>query len=150
VVLPVPSPILFICAGNLCRSPFAEHYFRHRVAEAGIDTDCFSRGLIAMPGQHVPETALKIGQEFDVDMSQHISQPLLAPDLERAAMVLVMEKSHRQHLAKMRPAYIGKVFLLAQGADIRDPVGRSEQTFRDVYGQIAGHLDLWLQRFGVA
>jgi len=150
VVLPLPSPILFICAGNLCRSPFAEHYFRHKVTAAGIDTDCFSRGLIAMPGQHVPDTARKIGQEFDVDLSAHISQPLLAPDIERAAMVMVMEKSQRQQLAKIRPACIGKIFLLSQAADIPDPVGRSEATFRDVYGLIARHLDQWLHRFGVA
>ncbi|HXH72562.1 MAG TPA: hypothetical protein VNI58_07110 [Mariprofundaceae bacterium] len=145
------SPILFVCAGNLCRSPFAENYCRSRLAGAGIEAECFSRGLIAMPGRHVPDTALKIGKEFDVDLGSHISQPLLAPDLERAAMVLVMEKKQRQHLAKMRPAYIGKVFLLSQsGADIVDPMGQDEDSFRKVYGEIVDELDGWLQRFGVS
>ncbi|MES0372124.1 MAG: hypothetical protein ABUK11_07565 [Mariprofundaceae bacterium] len=141
-----------ICAGNLCRSPFAEVYMRKRFEEAGVEAECFSRGLLAFPGRKVPEMALKVAQEFDVDLSKHVSQTLLAPDLDRAAMVMVMELEQRQHLSKMRPAHIGKVMMLSQpggGAKISDPMGRSEQTFHRVYSEIAEYIDVWLQRFGV-
>jgi protein-tyrosine phosphatase len=148
----LPSPIMMICAGNMCRSPFAEHYMRLRLQQAGVAHECFSRGLLAMPGRKVPSTAQKIGLEFGVDMSSHVSQTLLAPDVDRAAMIMVMEAGQRQHLSKIRPASIGKVFLLSQplgGETIPDPMGRDEEYFRKVYGEITTMVDAWIKRFGV-
>ncbi|MFC1536930.1 hypothetical protein ACFL48_03915 [Pseudomonadota bacterium] len=147
-----PSPILLICAGNLCRSPFAEGYMRKRFEQAGVHAECFSRGLLAMPGQKVPELALRVAQEFGVDLSDHVSQTLLAPDLDRSALVMVMDPKQRQHLSKMRPAHIGKVIMLSQpngGQKISDPMGRSDETFRRVYGEIIEHVDAWMTRFGI-
>jgi len=149
----LPSPILMICAGNLCRSPFAEGYMRLRLEQAGVHAECFSRGLLFMAGRKVPEIAMKVAKEFGVDLSGHVSQTLLAPDMDRAAMVMVMEPEQRQHLSKMRPAHIGKVMMLSQpggGEKISDPMGRSEETFRKVYSEIAEYIDVWMQRFGVS
>ncbi len=148
----LPSPIMMVCAGNMCRSPFAEYYMRLRLEQAGVGGECFSRGLLMMPGRKVPDIAQKVGLEFGVDMSAHISQSLLAPDADRAAMILVMEPKQRQHLSKVRPTSIGKVFLLSQplGGDIiPDPMGKSDETFRTVYSDITQMVDAWLQRFGV-
>lgn len=148
----LPSPILFICTGNLCRSPFAEAYMRLQLEQAGAYAECFSRGLLAIPGRKVPEPALKVAREFGVDLSHHVSQTLLAPDLDRAMMVMVMEAGQRQHLSKMRPAHIGKVMMLSQpcgGVKIDDPMGSNEETFRRVYGEITEHVDAWIKRFGV-
>jgi len=148
----LPSPILMICAGNLCRSPFAEVYMRKRLEEASVNAECFSRGLLSMPGRKAPELALKVAKEFGVDLSGHVSQTLLAPDMDRAALVMVMEPGQRQHLSKMRPAHIGKVMMLSQphgGQKISDPMGRSEETFRRVYSEITEHVDAWMTRFGI-
>ncbi|MDQ6974393.1 MAG: hypothetical protein Q9M10_05870 [Mariprofundaceae bacterium] len=148
----LPSPIMMICAGNMCRSPFAEYYMRMRLQEADIEAECFSRGLLAMPGRKVPSIAYKVGMDFGVDMSAHISQTLLAPDVDRAALMMVMEQGQRQHLSKMRPTSIGKVFLLSHplgGKAIRDPMGKNEAYFHDVYEEITRMVDAWLQRFGI-
>jgi len=148
----LPSPIMMICAGNMCRSPFAEHYMRLRLQEAGVEAECFSRGLLAMPGRKVPSVAQKVALDFGVDMSAHVSQTLLAPDVDRAALIMVMEQGQRQHLSKMRPASIGKVFLLSQplgGKTVRDPMGKNEAYFHEVYTEITSMVDAWLERFGV-
>lgn len=148
----IPSPILMICAGNMCRSPFAEHYMRLRLEQAGVYAECFSRGLLAMAGRKVPEDAVKAAEEFGVDLSGHVSQPLLAPDLERAAIVMVMEPEQRQYLAKMRPSQIGKYMMLSQftgGEAVTDPMGQDEAFCKTVYRDIARHIDGWLARFGV-
>lgn len=148
----LPSPIMMICAGNMCRSPFAEYYMRQKLEQAGVEGECFSRGLLAMPGRKVPCTALKVGLEFDIDMQDHISQTLLAPDVDRAAMILVMEQGQRQHLSKMRPASIGKIFLLSQPSDgkrIADPMGKDEACFRKTYEEITMNIDAWMKRFGI-
>jgi len=148
----LPSPIMMICAGNMCRSPFAEYYMRQKLEQAGVEGECFSRGLLAMPGRKVPCTALKVGLEFDIDMQDHISQTLLAPDVDRAAMILVMEQGQRQHLSKMRPASIGKIFLLSQPSDgkrIADPMGKDKAYFRKTYEEITMNIDAWMKRFGI-
>lgn len=148
----LPTPIMMVCAGNLCRSPFAEHYMRMQLKKAGVAGECYSRGLLALPGSRVPELALQVAAEFDVDLRRHISQALLLPDLERAALVMVMEPVQRQHLGKLQPASIGKVMLLSQpggGGVIDDPMGKDEACFRRVYREIADLVDAWLARFGV-
>jgi protein-tyrosine phosphatase len=125
---------------------------RKRFEQAGVNAECFSRGLLSMPGQKVPELAVKIAEEFGVDLSDHISQALLAPDMDRAALVMVMESGQRQHLSKVRPAHIGKIMMLSQlngGQRISDPMGRSEETFRRVYTEITEYSDAWMTRFGI-
>jgi len=147
-----PSPILMVCAGNLCRSPFAEFYMRKRLEKAGVYAKVFSRGLLALPNQRAPKHGQQAAAEFDVDLSSHVSQPLLRTDLEQAAMVMVMEAEQRQHLAKMSPASIGKVFILSQmtdGKPIADPVGKDLTAFRNAYKVIATDVDAWLKRFGI-
>jgi protein-tyrosine phosphatase len=123
-----------------------------RFTQAGVNAECFSRGLLSMPGQKAPELAVKIAEEFDVDLSAHVSQALLAPDMDRAALVMVMESGQRQHLSKIRPAHIGKVMMLSQlngGRKISDPMGRSDETFRRVYAEITEYVDAWMVRFGI-
>ena len=142
-----------VCAGNLFRSPFAAGLMQARLAAAGSTAECYSRGLLAMPGQKPAASTLKIAGEFGVDLSQHISQTLLRPDIERAALVLVMTARQRQHLVRMSPPSVGKVFLLSQpidGTDIPDPVGKDEEVIRAVFAQIADNVDAWLARFGLA
>jgi len=148
----LPSPIMMICAGNMCRSPFAEYYMRMRLQKLDIHAECFSRGLLAMPGRKVPTMALKVGKDFGVDMSTHTSQTLLTPDINRAALIMVMEQDQRQHLSKMQPLSIGKVFLLSQplgGKKVDDPMGKDEAYFHNVYAEITQMVDAWLERFGV-
>ena len=148
----IPSPILMICAGNICRSPFAEAYLRKRFEDAGVYSKVFSRGLLALPNQRAPENGQLAAKEFDIDLSAHISQPLLGTGLDQAALVMVMEVEQRQHLAKMRPSCIGKVFLLSQMTDgnpIADPMGKDLEAFRSAYKVIATDVDAWAKRFGV-
>jgi len=125
---------------------------RQKFEQAGVEGECFSRGLLAMPGRKVPDLALQIGLEFGIDMQDHISQTLLAPDVDRTAMIMVMEQGQRQHLSKMRPTSIGKIFLLSQphgGKRIADPMGKDEDHFRKVYTEIALNVDAWAKRFGI-
>lgn len=146
----MPTPMMMVCAGNICRSPFAEFYMRKVLAEKCIEGEVFSRSLLMMQGKKVPEKGLKVALEFGVDMSTHMSNALLAPDMDRAGLVLVMEPDQRVHLMQKRPEHVGKVMLLSQpcgGKSIDDPMGRSEETFRRVYGEIATCVDTWVSRF---
>ncbi len=146
----IPTPIMMVCAGNICRSPFAEFYMRKQLQEKGIEAEVFSRGLLMIQGKKVSENGVKVGLEFGVDMRVHQSKALLAPDLDRAGLVLVMEQNQRSHLLKKRPEFIGKVMMLSQpcgGKAINDPMNQSEAIYRSVYSEIAECVDAWLTRF---
>lgn len=145
-----------ICAGNLCRSPFAAAYMQKRLTDASVDIEVYSRGLIALPGARPPLSAINAVKAHDINLTEHIAQPALGPDLDRAGIILVMETSHRQHIGKIKPAGIGKVFLLSHASrppltdtPIDDPMGKDEDCFQTVYELITQHADAWLQRFGI-
>lgn len=125
---------------------------RNRLQQAGHETECYSRGLIPMPGRKAPDTAVKVADEFGVDLSTHISQTVMRPDIERAGLVLAMEPTQRQHLIRMSPSSTGKIFILSQpdhGQAIPDPVGQDADAFRAVYDEISGYIEAWLHRFGI-
>jgi len=125
---------------------------RQQFEAAGVEAETFSRGLITLPKQRPPMEAQQAASEFNVDLASHVAQPLLGADLDRAGLVLVMDAGQRQHLSRLRPACIGKVFLLSQpsgGEPIADPMGRDIDDFRRIYTGIASHIDAWMRRFGI-
>ncbi|MDQ6972495.1 MAG: hypothetical protein Q9M30_07595 [Mariprofundaceae bacterium] len=147
------SPILVVCDGNLCRSPFAEACLSRALSDAGVYAEVFSRGLLDIGNHPVPEAALRVAGDFGIDLSAHRSVHISPEDVQRAALVMVMSERQRRHLGRLNPAGIGKVFLLSQaegGTDVPDPVGQSEAVFQQVYGEIRHLVDVWLQRFGLA
>jgi len=148
----LPSPILVVCQGNLCRSPFAEHLLQKKMREAGVYAEVFSRGLQNIGNQAVPDVVQRIAAEFDVDLSKHRSTLMLKEDLQHAALILVMSSRQRKFIGEISPMSIGKVFLLSQpngGDTVADPIGQSDDFFREIYSEIATHSDAWLQRFGI-
>jgi len=148
----LPSPVLVVCQGNLCRSPFAALLLEKKLRESGAYAEVFSRGLQNVGSQPVPEAALSAAREFDIDMANHRSTMILKQDLQHAAFVLVMSSRQRKFIGEISPMSIGKVFLLSQldgGDTVPDPIDQPVDVFREVYSEIKEHIDAWLQRFGV-
>jgi len=148
----LPSPILVVCTGNLCRSPFAEHVLRRKLENAGVYAEVFSRGLQDIGSQPVPDTAQLVAAEFGIDLSAHRSAPFSPQDIQRTALAWVMTSRQRKHIGQLNPTGIGKVFLLSQpddGIDITDPVGQPAEVFREVFLEISDYIDAWLPRFGI-
>ena len=148
----LPSPILMVCTGNVCRSPFAEAFMRQRLAELGAYAEVRSCGIQDIGSQPVPDTALRVAAEFGVDLSSHRSAAMTPAHLRQAALVLVMSERQRRFIARGLPTSIGKVFLLSQpdnGEDVPDPIGQSPDFFRETYAIIARLTEIWLERFGL-
>ncbi|MDQ6964560.1 MAG: hypothetical protein Q9M13_06530 [Mariprofundales bacterium] len=148
----LPSPVLMICSANICRSPFAECYFRSRLQQAGEFAEVYSRGIMEMHEQPVPDDGIAVAKEMGVNLSRHHSTKLEAADLDRAALVMIMEKQHRQYLLQMRPQCVGKIFFLSQptgGDEVPDPMAKGVDAFRLSYQVIARNIDAWLKSFGI-
>jgi protein-tyrosine phosphatase len=89
--------VMFVCLGNICRSPLAEGVFRKLVQEHGLE----SRFEIRSSGTgdwHVGQQADRrmraTALEYAVDLSTHCGAQLTHADLERFDHLLVMDKSN--------------------------------------------------------
>jgi len=142
--------ILFVCAGNLCRSFMAERIFRKQLKKRDLPhVQTESAGLLDLEGAAADPQALSILREKGIDGSRHRSRPLSADMVSRADMVLVMETAQREELLRRHPEAEGKVRLLKSfslhgdegSLDIEDPHGREPYHYRSCFAEIYFSLE---------
>jgi glycine hydroxymethyltransferase len=128
--------VLFVCTGNICRSPIAEGFFR-RLLGNRKDIEVASAGVHAVRGQPPSLYAVQVCEEEGVDISGLRSQPLTAPLIDRATHVFAMTGAHLETIHMLFPQGVEKSFLLREfeepgttvWRDVPDPIGLG----RDVY-----------------
>src|SRR5438105_3848124 len=135
--------ILFVCTGNVCRSPMAEGIFRQAVKGRG-NYRVLSAGLGAMEGQPPSAYAVQAVKELGIDISAQRSR-MLAPDLvQQADYIFGMTHSHIDTVMLLYPHAAEKTFLLREfdetldlfEKDISDPIGGSYETYLNCRDQI--------------
>lgn len=134
--------VLFVCTGNICRSPFAEAYAR----SFRLDIEAASAGTFAFPNRPATTEAIAAGRDFGVDLSDHRSQQLTAPMIEQADLVFAAAGEHTEEVRALMPT--APVALLdPDGRSITDPYGRSPEVYQEVFSEIrrAIHHRLQLQ-----
>jgi len=130
--------ILFVCTGNICRSPFAEGLLKRLAQKNGLDDlVADSAGLLALPGNSATGLAQKVAAEYDVDLSRHIAKSAKEDIVNRSDLILVMENSHVKNLLDAFPEAEDKVFLIRRFArfgskdrGIADPYGLNYDAYR--------------------
>ena len=99
--------VLFVCLGNICRSPTAEAVFRDLVqrqaAQLAIEVD--SAGTHAYHAGSAPdERAISAARRRGIDMSRLRARKVEAADFERFDLVLAMDEQNLQRLRQLAPA----------------------------------------------
>ncbi len=148
-----PSSLLFVCKGNICRSPFAEKLAIEMIGSHRENLSILSAGTEAQEGGLCPENAVIAAGEFGVDLKEHRSTRTTAGMMEDADIVFAMDASHFRTLRLRYPAYKNKVFLLplflprtetgnrhVLKYNILDPFGRGTNEFRLSYSAIQRSL----------
>jgi len=127
--------ILFVCAGNTCRSPMAAALARHALASRGSDQsdlDVESAGVGAIAGAPATEEAREALQRLGVQLGPHASRPISREQIDRAEAIYTMTAAQAAAVREMAPDTAERVFLLdPQGDDIPDPVGGSQAVYDD-------------------
>ena len=125
--------VLFICTGNICRSPMAEGLLRQM---SGGRVEVVSAGLGAGRGQQPSAHAIRVLKEEGIDISEIRSQPVSAHLLEKADHIFTMTRDHLDMLLLLFPEMAAKARLLhfdeaAKGgrADVTDPIGGTRETY---------------------
>ena len=135
------TSILFVCHGNVCRSPYAEAAFARALdRRAGVSVQVASAGFIG-PGRIPPETALAAAERRGLDLSDHRSR-LVTPEIIRAASVVVVMAADQA--AGIRFRYGRDVHVLMLG-DL-DPLPIATRTVTDPWGRSANEFDLVFDR----
>src|SRR5690349_7311671 len=135
--------ILFVCTGNVCRSPMAEGILRHALQGRG-DYRVLSAGLGAMEGQPPSPYAVQAVRELGIDISGQRSR-MVTPDLiHQADYVFGMTHSHIDTVMLLYPHAAEKTFMLREfdetldlfEKDISDPIGGSYDVYLSCRDQI--------------
>src|SRR3989338_4689842 len=97
--------ILFVCTGNVCRSPMAEGLMRHFIRQNGEEKNyrILSAGLSAASGQPASENTARALREIGVDVGAIRSQPLTVELVRDADAIFVMTHSHQRLLLSLYP-----------------------------------------------
>ncbi|HMP76819.1 MAG TPA: ribose 5-phosphate isomerase B [Kiritimatiellia bacterium] len=132
--------ILFVCTGNICRSPMAEAIFRHRLGDRPGWT-VGSAGVAAGRGLPASGEAVRALKEWGVDLSKHKSRPLTGALVDAADWIIVMTDGHAQVVKAVFPEAADRVRLLTdfgarRGGDVPDPIGQSLDVYRHTRDQI--------------
>ena len=98
--------VLFVCTGNICRSPTAEGVFRKLVADAGL-TDLIATDSAGTHGYHVgepPDRRMQAAaRRRGYDLSRLRARCVAREDFHRFDLVLAMDREHHEILAVLAP-----------------------------------------------
>jgi len=89
-----PRSFLFVCLGNICRSPYAERHLSLR--SEGL-LAAVSAGFIG-PGRHPPENAISVARSRGIDHSDHVSQILTRDVVEAADVIFIFDRHNARRV----------------------------------------------------
>lgn len=118
--------VLFVCLGNICRSPTAEGVFRSYVKRAGLDKKITidSAGTADWHTGKAPDSrTIKAAAKRGYDLSSLKARQAVSEDFQRFDLILAMDKSNLENLQKIRPADAKAelaLYLPRMGLDIQE------------------------------
>lgn len=143
-----PARVIFVCAGNVCRSPYAER----RAQQLGLRA--FSYGLAAGRDDPPPRAAVEAAAKRGVDLSQHRSRPFDRAEVDAGDLLLVMEPGMLHATRRVLRSDSRDVSLLGLYNEPRgrvpyipDPFGLPDSVFALVFAMIDECVEYLTNRF---
>lgn len=139
------TSVLFVCLGNICRSPLAEGSFAHLVKRAGLQTQITydSAGNGAWHEGNPPDPrAVAIAAKSNIDISNQKSRPIQTSDFTKFDLILCMDHENMDRVEQIRPVHTTAtidLFLthaLGINTAIPDPYYGGNDGFERVFTQI--------------
>ncbi|MFN2589115.1 MAG: low molecular weight protein arginine phosphatase [Actinomycetota bacterium] len=154
--------IVFVCTGNICRSPMAEAMLRHELAARGCaDVEVSSCGTWGLADQPATADAVSTLGGRGIDLASHRSRGLDVAEIESADLVVAMTSVHVREIARAVPDALPKVRLMKElveldpardagvpgllaatrppsrrGLDVDDPMGLPARAYDRAAGEI--------------
>jgi protein-tyrosine-phosphatase len=134
--------VLFVCTGNICRSPLAQVLLQRALAERSVvDVEVSSAGTGAWDGAPASEGAYLVALERGLDLSQHRARLLTRELVETSDLVFTMARHHRARVQELGGDE--QVFVLGEyagrageDAEVGDPFGGDLDVYRDTFAEL--------------
>ena len=147
---PEKTGVLFLCLGNICRSPLAEGIFIHRAAERGV-IDRFLVDSAGTGGWHAGERpdprSVAVARRHGVDLPGRARKLVGDDDGQRFDLVLAMDAQNARDAVEMGVPE-SRVRLMRSfdptadaGAEVPDPYYGGDRGFDDVYDMLVRACD---------
>ncbi len=142
--------VLFVCLGNICRSPMAHGILRDKAEKANIDVEIESAGTSGFHlGEPADSRAISMLQSKGIDILDLRSRLFIAADFDTFDYIFTMDSSNQLDLLNIRkdmghPNYPQLVMNLSyptENISVPDPYYGGATGFEDVYKMLDGSLD---------
>jgi protein-tyrosine phosphatase len=140
--MPAPS-ILFVCLGNICRSPLAEGIYRHLTEAASEKPLIASAGIGGWHVGNPPDRrSIKVAAAKGIDIARQRAQQVRPADFFDFELVVAMDKSNLARLQTlMPPSATARLHLFSELAfgtlqDVPDPYHGDLADFEAVYSML--------------
>jgi protein-tyrosine phosphatase len=146
--------VLFVCHGNICRSPLAEVYFQSLVEKDGRRMMVRSAGLETTPGKPAHDKAKAVALEHRLSLEEHATTQVHVDLLDKSDLIVVMEIGQKYRIQRLYPRAKGKVVLLGRfdsvgSLEIADPYSGTSEDFHSCFQQVSRCCDVLAARLGV-
>lgn len=145
--------VLFVCLGNICRSPLAHALLVHKLTQRGL-TDAFvvdSAGTGAYHTGEPPDPRTRAVLADHGVPSLGTARQVTPQDFERFDHLLAMDASNLQGLRRLAPPGLADKAMLVlaptTGGEVPDPYYGGDEGFEHVYQLVDEALDTWIERW---
>ena len=148
---------LFVCLGNICRSPIAHGLLKHKADQLGLNWEIDSAGTSDWHEGELPnEKSIKVMKQHGIDITYQRSRPLRRKDMEQFDIIYVMDSMNYKDVTNMAKseAEIAKVHLImnelspGMNQPVPDPWGLTEKHYEDVYEMLDKATDKVIENYG--
>ncbi len=151
--------VLFVCLGNICRSPLAQGIFEKQIEQAGLAAgfDADSAGTSAWhEGEQPHRGSIEVAKKYGVSIERQRSRPVHAKDAEIFDYIIAMDTANRRSLLYEFHFPENKLHLMRdfapgkKGLSVPDPWGQGGEAFEEVFAilsdSMTGFLEFLRQR----
>lgn len=144
--------VLFVCSGNICRSPMAAAYLRHQGVPGGLARLVVeSAGTLGIEGAPASAEAIAVAASYGVDLTGHRSRGLTHAALRSADLVVAAALEHLELIDRRFPGEAVRQVLIrafernatpaSRAPDLDDPIGQDRKTYEVCFATIRRCVD---------
>lgn len=142
--------IVFLCSGNICRSPIAEGILKAMMAKTRFRNivQVSSAGTLTLPPNPAHELAVKIADANEINIHAHLSRHITQKIVDDADIIICMAVNHVEYMRKYFPKDKHKIILLKEWKrnkplfkpSVADPIGHNIGFFSDTFTEIHSEI----------
>ncbi|MDP3549346.1 MAG: low molecular weight protein-tyrosine-phosphatase [Novosphingobium sp.] len=147
--------VLFVCLGNICRSPLAEAALRARAVAAGVAITIDSAGTGDWHVGRPPDPrAVALARKYGLDISSYSARQVTEEDFHKFGHVFALDPQNLKDLRRIEPSrHIAEVRLLMdlvpgrKGTAVLDPYYGDEEDFELAWADVCAAADVLVKRY---